>query len=173
MLNIAHVAKAQPQYCSNVCMKVNAKLGGTTCKIADTKPPKPFFSRPTMIIGADVSHATPGSPQSSMACLTMSMDSLACRYAAAVQTNGHRVEMISRDNINSMLVPLFRHWITKVGRGSGPQHIYYFRDGVSEGQFAHVLNEEIKNMKEALAAAFGPKALEVSGWLSQSSLCSY
>jgi eukaryotic translation initiation factor 2C len=51
MLNVAHVQKATPQYCSNVCMKFNAKLGGTSCKVADTKPAKPFFSRPTMIIG--------------------------------------------------------------------------------------------------------------------------
>ncbi|ESZ91253.1 hypothetical protein SBOR_8346 [Sclerotinia borealis F-4128] len=161
MMNVAHVSKAQPQYCSNVCMKVNAKLGGTTCKVADTKPPKPFFSRPTMIIGADVSHATPGSPQSSMACLTMSMDSTACRYAAAVQTNGHRVEMISKDNIKSMMIPLFRQWITKVGKGSGPQHIYYFRDGVSEGQFEHVINQEIKDMKDALGEAFGAQGASI------------
>ena len=51
MLNVAHVRKASPQYCSNVCMKLNAKLGGTTCKVADARPPKPFFPRPTMIIG--------------------------------------------------------------------------------------------------------------------------
>jgi len=51
MLNVAHVRKASPQYCSNVCMKLNAKLGGTTSKVADAKPPKPFFPRPTMIIG--------------------------------------------------------------------------------------------------------------------------
>ena len=51
MMNVAHVKKAQPQYCSNVCMKLNAKLGGSSCKVADSKPPKPFFPRPTMIIG--------------------------------------------------------------------------------------------------------------------------
>lgn len=32
-LNINHVLKNQPQYHSNVCMKVNAKLGGTTCRV--------------------------------------------------------------------------------------------------------------------------------------------
>ncbi|KAG4026171.1 hypothetical protein MFRU_044g00410 [Monilinia fructicola] len=161
MMNVAHVMKAQPQYCSNVCMKVNAKLGGTTCKVADTKPLRPFFTRPTMIIGADVSHATPGSPQSSMACLTMSMDSTACRYAAAVQTNGHRVEMISKDNIKTMMIPLFRQWVAKVGNGSGPRHIYYFRDGVSEGQFEHVINQEVKDMKDALNEAFGPSGASI------------
>ena len=172
-MNVAHVAKAQPQYCSNVCMKVNAKLGGTTCKVADTKPPKPFFPRATMIIGADVSHATPGSPQCSMACLTMSMDSTACRYAAAVQTNGHRVEMISPDNINSMLVPMFKEWVNRVGKGSGPLHIYYFRDGVSEGQFEHVINQEVRNMKIALEKEFGPKATTVSGCTSQFLMVSF
>lgn len=30
----AHLIKNQAQYHSNVCMKVNAKLGGTTCRVA-------------------------------------------------------------------------------------------------------------------------------------------
>lgn len=82
--------QAQPQYCSNVCMKLNAKLGGSTSRLygKDLKTPKSFFDVPTMIIGADVSHPSPGSPQASMAALTMSMDRDASRYAAAVQTNG-------------------------------------------------------------------------------------
>ena len=89
---MAHVQKAQPQYCSNVCMKLNAKLGGATCRVAGVNPTvsAPFFPRPTMVIGADVSHPSPLSLQGSMAALTMSMDRDACRYAAAVQTNGHR-----------------------------------------------------------------------------------
>lgn len=51
MLNCAHVQKAQPQYCSNVCMKFNAKLGGTSCKAIDSRDNKPFFKIPTMVIG--------------------------------------------------------------------------------------------------------------------------
>ena len=51
MVNVAHVIKAAPQYCSNVCMKFNAKLGGTTCKVADKPGAKPFFPVKTMIIG--------------------------------------------------------------------------------------------------------------------------
>ena len=38
---------------------------------------------------------------------------------------------------------------------SGPAHIYYFRDGVSEGQYAHVLNQEVEDMKKSLADTFG------------------
>ncbi|KAG9244119.1 Piwi domain-containing protein [Calycina marina] len=161
MLNCGHVKKAQPQYCSNVCMKLNAKLGGTTCKVADAKPPKPFFPRPTMVIGADVSHATPGSPQASMAAITVSMDAIAARFAAAVQTNGHRIEMITPHNIKGMLIPLVQQWAAKIGRGNLPQHIYYFRDGVSEGQYQHVLDQEVKHMKEALVETFGEGAKSI------------
>lgn len=32
-VNVNHVMKNQPQYHSNLCMKVNAKLGGTTCRV--------------------------------------------------------------------------------------------------------------------------------------------
>lgn len=52
MMNVAHVIKGQPQYCSNVCMKLNAKLGGTTSKIPDAKGSiKPFFTAPTIVMG--------------------------------------------------------------------------------------------------------------------------
>lgn len=58
MMNIAHVRKAQPQYCSNVCMKLNAKLGGTTSKISSGPNPAALpFPRPTMIIGKCHSNA--------------------------------------------------------------------------------------------------------------------
>jgi len=156
-------------------MKVNAKLGGTTSKVVSAKS---FFTRPTMIIGkfllindpriclsfvgADVSHPSPGSPQASMAALTMSFDKDACRYAAAVQTNGHRIEMITTNNIRTMMMPLFGQWVSKVGGGAGPSHIYYFRDGVSEGQYAHVLNQEVKDMKAAIASQYGAASAGVS-----------
>ena len=51
MVNCVHAKKAQPQYCSNVCMKFNAKLGGTTCKVVEKPGTKPFFTKKTMVIG--------------------------------------------------------------------------------------------------------------------------
>jgi eukaryotic translation initiation factor 2C len=35
-------------------------------------------------------------------------------------------------------------------------HIYYFRDGVSEGQYEQVLNQEVQVMKKVLAEKGGP-----------------
>ena len=160
----AHVKRGQGQYISNVLMKFNAKLGGTTSKVAGVsralysvkvkasshvfqKPPSGHFKVPTMIVGADVSHAAPGSLQPSMAALTCSMDKTACRYAAACESNGHRVEMITQFNLEDMLTPLFRTWMSETGMGRMPQHFFYFRDGVSEGQFQHVIQQEVKHIK--------------------------
>lgn len=116
----------------------------------------------SMLLGCDVSHPSPGSQQASMAALTMSMDAQACRYAAGVQTNGHRVEMLTEANINQIFMRLFGHWMAKVGGGGGPQHIYYFRDGVSEGQYAQVLEQEVRVMKRALVEKYGTPAAAVS-----------
>ncbi|EXJ80238.1 hypothetical protein A1O1_08380 [Capronia coronata CBS 617.96] len=158
VMQVGQVLKGNAQYYSNVLMKVNAKLGGTTAQ-AIPAPGSGFksFSVPTMIIGADVSHASPGSQQASMAALTISFDRFGGRYAAACQTNGHRVEMISEANIRNMLGPLVKMWKDKVGGGRGPQQVYYIRDGVSEGQFAHVLNQEVPHIKSVLDVAAGKK----------------
>ena len=100
-----------------------------------------------MIVGADVSHASPGSLQPSMAALTCSMDKTGCRYAAACESNGHRVEMVTQFNLEDMLTPLFRQWMSEVGMGRMPQQFFYFRDGVSEGQYQHVIQQEVKHIK--------------------------
>ncbi|RKF74147.1 Protein argonaute [Golovinomyces cichoracearum] len=159
-MNVAHVQKAQPQYCSNVSMKINAKLGGTTSK-ALTVGKKDLFPRPTLVIGADVSHPSPGSPQASMAAITVSMDASACRFAAAPQTNGRRVEIIERNTIKTQMMPLIAQWVKNVGNGKLPMHIYYFRDGVSEGEYSRILSQEVQAMKELLAERFGPGADQV------------
>ncbi|KAI0024005.1 Piwi domain-containing protein [Xylariomycetidae sp. FL0641] len=152
VLNAQHVQKAQGQYMSNVAMKVNAKLGGVTCKVAGPNPQSPpFFQVPTMMIGADVSHASPGSSQPSIAAMTVSMDKFATRYAGAVETNGYRTELVQANSLQTMLTPLIATW-RKTNKVS-PQHIYYLRDGVSEGQFSGVIRDEVSGMKRVFREA--------------------
>lgn len=103
-----------------------------------------------MIIGADVSHAAPGSLAPSFAAMTMSLDSYCSRYAAAVQTNGHRVEMIASHTIAGMMTPYFNHWSQNIGGGNLPNHVIYFRDGVSAAQYVNVLKFEVAALKGLL-----------------------
>ena len=154
-MQYAQVQKAQGQYISNVCMKVNAKLGGSTARAVGMKSggPNGHFPVPMAIIGADVTHGAPGAETASIATLTCSMDRLGIRYAAACETNGFRVEMITTDNINSMLKPLLQTWTQQVGGGNFPKVIMYFRDGVSEGQYNHVLEQEVADMKALIKTA--------------------
>jgi eukaryotic translation initiation factor 2C len=111
LLQSAHVQNAQDQYISNVCMKVNAKLGGATCAaiggLSRLNPNRGKF--PTMILGADVTHAVPGDDSSgSMAAFTMSIDRQFTRYAAKCETNGQRVEIITTHNIHTALGDMVR-----------------------------------------------------------------
>lgn len=156
VMQYAQVQKNNGQYISNVLMKVNAKLGGTTSQaIPNPAQGSKPFSKPTLIIGADVSHASPGSLAPSTAALTISLDKFGGRYAAAVQTNGQRVEMITEDNFRNMLAPLGRHWVQNIGGGRMPQHIYYFRDGVSEGQYQHVMRQEVPRIRAIMKEVGG------------------
>lgn len=157
----SHVANdgGNSQYISNVCMKVNAKLGGATSRTATPFgrintyfPP----NRPTMQIGVDVSHAAPGGNTASVAAMTMNCDADANRFAAAVETNGYRTEMLHPDNMHGFMGQLSAIW--RKGHGNAvPQHIMYFRDGVAEGQFAQVLDVEIAQMRRFFRLAKVPE----------------
>jgi eukaryotic translation initiation factor 2C len=78
--------------------------------------------------------------------------------------------MISTENITSILKPMLMNWTQTVGGGKWPAQILYFRDGVSEGssfqiyfkerhkltcagQYAHVLQQEVADMKALLRTA--------------------
>jgi len=159
-----HVQKAQPQYISNVLMKFNAKLGGFTNTAFTAQTVKGILDASTVVIGADVSHSAPGIPGPSMAAMTVSMNVQATRYAAAVETNGHRVEMITDENIEKHIMSLIKNgWSNKVAQGRAPATVIYFRDGVSEGQFAQVIDQEVAAMKKAFLKLWtaSPKFLVV------------
>lgn len=159
VMQAAQVAKGQPQYYSNVLMKVNAKLGGATSQAVPGRGSgfNGSFAAPIVFIGADVSHASPGSDQASMAAITVSFDRFAGRYAAGCQTNGRRVEMITPENWRNVFKPLMGGWMSNVGGGRAPGQVYYIRDGVSERQFAHVLQQEVPQIRAALDEIAGGK----------------
>lgn len=106
-----------------------------------------------MIIGADVTHPAPGSASGcSYGAITVSMDRICARYAAAVESNGERVEILTAKSIEEMLRPLVQHWCEEISGGKVPTHVYYFRDGVSEGQYGAVLRDEIGELKKVFAS---------------------
>ncbi|CAN0900264.1 Protein argonaute 16 [Linum grandiflorum] len=118
----------------------------------------PLISKvPTMILGMDVSHGSPGrSDAPSIAAVVGSLDwPDITRYSGAVRTQSPKVEMIDSlykplpdgtdDGIMRQLFLSF-HQSTE---GRIPRQIVIFRDGVSESQFNQVLNIELPQIIKA------------------------
>jgi len=58
-IQVRHTREAKKQYCANVCLKMNVKLGGINSQLAARS--MPFLEdRPTIFFGADVTHPGPG-----------------------------------------------------------------------------------------------------------------
>ena len=136
---------AKKQYCANVCLKINVKLGGMNSFINPSQIP--FITDcPTIIMGAGVTHPAPGDQNSgrpSIAAVTASMDTKAHRYAASIRVQTSKQEVIS--DLAEMVKELLKTFYQTCGRK--PERILFYRDGVSEGQFSIVLQNEIKAIK--------------------------
>jgi eukaryotic translation initiation factor 2C len=149
-------------------LKICAKLGGTNFIAAPQGFDYDFVNNPdklpypkhittnqfTMIIGIDVSHPGMHSNQPSTAAVTMSMDKWFARYAAIVESNGHRNEMLIRDVFTVRVKKMFQHWMRKFSCPQNPtgrpNHIIYMRDGIGETQYKPFHKTEWRYFKEML-----------------------
>eukprot|EP00899_Mesostigma_viride_P022769 jgi/Mesvir1/3677/Mv14966-RA.1 len=179
-----HVTKegnALRQYLANIALKINVKLGGKNVALT---PPGPIPTRellprtacalawePTMVLGADVSHATAferGSP--SIAAVVASMDWPACtKYRAAIRAQDGKKEIIqdlysetkNEDGsiqfggiIREQLLAFYNRTggfmdSPQGSYGLKPSRIIMYRDGVSDGQFKTVLLHELTAIRQA------------------------
>ncbi|KAF9359202.1 Eukaryotic translation initiation factor 2C [Mortierella sp. AD094] len=140
-----HTRDPKKQYCANICLKVNVKLGGMNSHLAPGMIPF-CTAKPSILIGGDVSHPQPGdTTRPSIAALVGSMDSKASRYAATIRVQTARTETIA--DLGDMMIDLLRTFYQTCG--DKPARILFYRDGVSEGQFAEVLKTEIAAIRSA------------------------
>ena len=112
----------------------------------------PWFNQPTMVIGADVSHGSPGSKAPSIAAICCSMNRDAAVYRAGVQTNGNRNEMIEEGTWYSIMPDMIAQF-RKLNNNATPTNVFYFRDGVSEGEYANVLAQEFVHIRSCFLSA--------------------
>ncbi|GER39342.1 argonaute family protein [Striga asiatica] len=151
--------RVNDQYLTNLLLKINAKLGGLNSMLAgELSPSIPVISKsPTLILGMDVSHGSPGqSDIPSIAAVVSSRQwPSISRYRACVRTQSPKVEMIdslykrvSDTEDEGIMRELLLDFYTSSQKRK-PDQIIIFRDGVSESQFNQVLNVELNQIIEA------------------------
>uniref|UniRef100_A0A8C4QRB8 Protein argonaute-1 n=1 Tax=Eptatretus burgeri TaxID=7764 RepID=A0A8C4QRB8_EPTBU len=144
-VQVKNVLKTSPQTLSNLCLKINVKLGGVNNVLVPHIRPA-VFQQPVIFLGADVTHPPAGDGKKpSIAAVVGSMDAHPSRYCATVRVQQHRQEIIQdlASMVRELLIQFYKSTRFK------PTRIIFYRDGVSEGQFQQVLYHELLAIREA------------------------
>ncbi|KAK7034495.1 hypothetical protein VNI00_012342 [Paramarasmius palmivorus] len=148
--------RGQLQYFANVALKVNMKCGGVNHGL-DQASMAWLKEASTMLVGIDVTHPGPGSAKGtpSVAAVVASVDSYFAQYPASMELQESKKEMVT--NLAKMM---YERLLLFSSRNSNklPQRVLVYRDGVSEGQFHIVVNEELPAIRAAFAKFNRPGA---------------
>jgi eukaryotic translation initiation factor 2C len=98
--------KGQMQYFANVALKINMKMGGVNHKLVDPPGTAPTLtwlrdpSQPTMLVGMDVTHPSPGSIKGtpSIAAVVATIDDNFAQFPASLRIQQTRKEVSLRAN---------------------------------------------------------------------------
>ncbi|KAF4504776.1 hypothetical protein G6O67_008184 [Ophiocordyceps sinensis] len=147
-------------YYANVGLKVNLKAGGVNHRLREDvgllKDGK------TMVAGYDVTHPTnmatgrDAREAPSLVGLVASIDKDLAQWPAVSWEQPSKQEMLSGQLVDAFKTRL-ELW-QRHNQGHFPENIVIFRDGVSEGQFAQVLEKELPSIREACRVKYPPKA---------------
>jgi hypothetical protein len=135
------------QYFANEGLKINLKLGGTNQLLSDNQLGI-IDQGKTMLVGIDVTHPSPGSASNapSVAAIVASVDKHLGQFPADIRIQAGRQEMVA--DLDGLLKSRLHNWAQNNNRAL-PENIIVYRDGVSEGQYPIVLNEELPLLKKA------------------------
>ena len=145
-------------YYGNVALKINLKLGGINHELRDNAL-SVIKQTSTMVVGIDVTHPSPGSSGNcpSVAAMVASVDEKLGQWPAVLRlqratqqvatgVQSQQTQLAPRQEIVSeieeMLETRLDLWSSK-NKNKLPQNILVYRDGVSEGQYKAVIEQEI------------------------------
>lgn len=145
----SNLGKLTSQFLTNIALKINAKIGGSTVALYNSLPsqmPRLFrIEDPVIFMGADVTHPHPLDDSSpSIAAVVGSINwPNANKYVSRMKSQTHRQEIIQ--DLSSMVKEILDDFYEALSQL--PTRIIFFRDGVSETQFKKVLEEELEAIR--------------------------
>ena len=155
----------QGMYMGNLALKFNLKGGGVNQEVPNTLI-KPLDNN-TMIMGIDVTHPSPGSAKGapSIASAVASKNSRLAQWPGSIRKQTGKQEMIDQKKaefgdcvsdaiLKEMVLERLECWKRSNNRQL-PNKILLYRDGVSEGQYALVLRQELPHFEAAFAEMYG------------------
>ncbi|CAG8976256.1 hypothetical protein HYALB_00009431 [Hymenoscyphus albidus] len=136
----------QDQYFGNVSLKLNLKAGGINQTLEPTKLGIVSEGK-TMVVGLDVTHPSPGSKDSapSVAAIVASVDKFLGQWPSDFRIQESRKEMIT--GLEGLFLSRLSLWQSK--NKALPENIIIYRDGVSEGQYQLLLDNELPLIRNA------------------------
>lgn len=138
-------------YLPNIALKVNMKVGGVNHSTQNDNVLKGIMEkhssllRATMLLGADVTHS--GSRLLPSICAVVGSyqpDFTRLPASLSIQPNGEMIKDMER-----MFEERLDYFISK-NTQRRPDSIIMFRDGVSESQYRHVLDQEVSLIDKVL-----------------------
>ncbi|KAF9267239.1 Piwi-domain-containing protein [Marasmius fiardii PR-910] len=136
--------------------RVNGRLGGRNFRVSSAIM-KCFEQGPAMIMGADVGHPGPGVQRPTIAGLTYSIDKFAKRYRAITRVQDPRLEPLRylADMAERAFLDFLELNPNKDRTSVVPERVFFFRDGILEGEFERVGVYEIQEIEKGFEAAWG------------------
>ncbi|OQR66449.1 translation initiation factor 2C-like [Tropilaelaps mercedesae] len=141
-------------FADNLLLKINSKCGGRNWRILTEDRPdrlKQFY----MVVGADVNHPAPGDTSSpSVAALVATVDPTATKFFTTTSAQMKSAEKKRIEHIVN-LKTMFEGCLLEFERINNhlPKIIYFYRDGVSEGELPMVRSKELKALMNACNSA--------------------
>lgn len=141
------------QYYANIGLKINLKLGGVN-QVIDRYRLGIIEEQKTMIVGIDVTHPSPSSSSKapSIASMVASIDRWLGQWPADLRIQQRRKEMVTE--LDQMLKTRLTLWKKLGKRATLPENILIYRDGVSEGQYESVIEEELPLLRKACSEVY-------------------
>ncbi|KAH8807748.1 RNA interference and silencing protein [Xylogone sp. PMI_703] len=145
---------ALDQYLANIALKVNSKLRGSN-QTLDTKKLGIIGEGKTMVVGIDVTHPSPGSSKDapSVSSVVASTSGDLSQFPGVLGVQSGRTEMVSA--LAEMIKTRIAAWKKNNGNAA-PENILVYRDGVSEGQYGLVLENELPGIRKACNGEYTP-----------------